>query len=81
MKDALLYILKSIVEDTDSLSVDENDDNGFVTLVIHANPSEIGKIIGKNGKIIRSIRNVIKIKAIKENKKIQISIAETNPQI
>lgn len=78
MKDALLYILQSIVEDEDSISIDETEDNGFVTLTIHVNPNEIGKVIGKNGKIIRGIRNVLKIKAIKENKKVQISIAENN---
>lgn len=78
MKEALLYILQSIVEDQESVSVDETEDNGFVTLTIHVNPDEIGKVIGKNGKIIRSIRNVVKIKAIKENKKVQISIAENN---
>lgn len=76
MKKALLYILGLIVEDTETLKVEEADEDGSVALLVYANPNEIGKIIGKNGKIIRALRNIIKIQAIKENKRVQISIAE-----
>ena len=40
----------------------------------------MGKIIGKNGKVIRAIRNVIKISAIKQNKKINVSLTEIPQQ-
>ncbi|MBI3326339.1 MAG: KH domain-containing protein [Nitrospinae bacterium] len=41
--------------------------------------ADMGKVIGKNGKIIRAIRNVIKIPAIKQNKKINVTLGENSP--
>lgn len=76
MKDALLYIIQAIVDNPDAVSIDESDDNGFVTYTVHVDPSDMGKIIGKEGKVIRSIRNVMKIPAMKEHKKVQVNLSE-----
>jgi len=76
MKDALLYILIAIVDDTDSVRVEEQEIDGILELQIFVAKEDIGKVIGKNGKIIRAIRNVIKILAMKQNKKIQVSVNE-----
>ena len=76
MKDTLLYIIQAIVDNPDAVSIDESDDNGFVTYTVHVDPSDMGKIIGKEGKVIRSIRNVMKIPAMKEHKKVQVNLAE-----
>ena len=75
MKNVLEYILENIVDG--ETSVEENEDNGFITYVVHAPQDEIGKIIGKGGKTINSIKNILKIKAIKDGKKVDIQIAET----
>lgn len=76
MKDALTYIVTSIVDHEDQVRVDEQDTNGIVNLEIFVAKEDIGKIIGKDGKIIRAIRNVMKIPAMKQNKKINISVNE-----
>jgi len=76
MKNILEFIVKQIVDNPDSVAIEETDDNGFVTLTITVAKEDMGKIIGKEGKIIRAIRNVMKIPAIKQQKKIQISLAE-----
>ncbi len=76
MKDILEFIVKQIVDNPDSVVIEETDDNGFVTLTITVAKEDMGKIIGKEGKIIRAIRNTMKIPAIKQQKKIQISLAE-----
>lgn len=76
MKDILATIVKALVDNPDDVNVEENDDNGFVTLSISVNKDDMGKIIGKEGKVIRSIRNVMKIPAMKQGKKVQISLAE-----
>lgn len=75
MKDLLFYMLQNILE-TDDFSVEEKDDNGFVVYTVSLPPNEIGKIIGKGGKTINSLKNILKIRAIKENKKIDIQVAE-----
>ena len=75
MQDTLLTIVKALVDNPDDVKVEENDDNGFVTLTITVNKDDMGKIIGKEGKVIRSIRNIMKIPAMKQGKKVQISLA------
>lgn len=79
MKDTLHYIISSIVEKPDAVVIDETTDNGLVNLTIHVDPSDMGKVIGKEGKVIRSIRNIMKVKAMKHNVRISVSIAD-NPQ-
>lgn len=76
MKDTLLYILEHIVENKDALSVEEQQQEHKTILVIHAAQEDIGKIIGKQGRIIRAIRDLIKIIAIKQHTYVDVVIAE-----
>lgn len=76
MKDALSYILSSIVDNPDKVQIDETEENGSVQLNITVAKEDMGKVIGKNGKVIRSIRNVLKIPAIKYGKKVTISLID-----
>lgn len=76
MKKALEYIVSSIVDNPDKVEINEAEDNGIINFTITVDPADMGKIIGKNGKVIRSIRNVVKISAIKQDKKINIALSE-----
>lgn len=76
MKDALIYMLTSIVDSPDEVSVEESEQDGIVNFVISVAADDMGKVIGKEGKVIRSIRNVMKIKAMKEDVRINITLAE-----
>lgn len=76
MKDTLLYILTNLVEHPDMVSVEEKDEEGKLILTISADQTDIGRIIGKHGRIIKAIRDVIKIMAIKQNRYVDIVIAE-----
>jgi uncharacterized protein len=80
MKDTLHYILTAIVDKPDSVEIDEQEDNGSVNFTVTVDPEDMGKVIGKEGKVIRSIRNVMKIKAMKQNKRINIQLAEIPQQ-
>lgn len=77
MLDILTNLVKSIVTNPESVSIHEEEKEGFTHFIISADPNDIGKIIGKEGKVIRSLRNVMKIPAIKQGKRINISLAET----
>ena len=80
MKKALEYIVTSIVESPEKVEVIEDEDNGIINFTIKVASSDMGRIIGKNGKVIRGIRNVIKIPAIKQNKKINIELLENSSE-
>lgn len=74
MKQALEYMLNAIVEG--EYSVAEEDRDGFIVYSITAPEDQIGRIIGKNGKTINALKNVLKIKAVKDNVKVDLAIAE-----
>ena len=76
MKDTLTHIITAIVDHPEDIVIEETEAEGTVSFVIHVNPEDMGRVIGKSGKVIRSIRNVMKIPAIKQNKRIDISINE-----
>lgn len=77
MKKALEYIVTQIVDSPEKVEISKAEDNGMINFAIKVASNDMGKIIGKNGKVIRAIRNVIKISAIKQNKKINIALTET----
>lgn len=76
MKDALNYIVSQIVEDPKQVEITEEEQEGVINFTVKVAKEDMGKIIGKNGKVIKAIRNVVKILAIKQGKKIYISLAE-----
>ena len=76
MRDILSQIVASIVDNPDEVEVKEEEQDGVVNFNVTVAKEDMGKIIGKNGKVIRAIRTVMKIPAIKNNKKIFISLTE-----
>lgn len=81
MKKALKYIVSQIVDDPEKVEIDEQEDQGMINYTITVAPADMGKIIGKGGKVIRAVRNVVKISAIKQNKRINIALAEIPPEV
>lgn len=76
MKNALSYIVSSIVDNPKDIVIEESEEDGVITYTITVHSEDMGKVIGKEGKIIRAIRNVMKIPAIKQGKRISVSLAE-----
>lgn len=76
MKNTLLHIVKSIASNEEAVSIDESETDGTVYFTIHVAKEDMGKIIGKEGRVIRSIRNVMKIPARKDGKRVEVSISE-----
>lgn len=73
MKDFLEYLIKNIADKTDEVSISENTDQmGIVNLSIHVDPADMGKVIGKSGRIIRAIRDLVRVLAVKENQRVNV---------
>ena len=72
MKDLLEVIVKGIVENKADVSVSEKVTNDFINLQVKVNKNDMGQVIGKQGKMAKSIRTVMKSVAGKEHKKINI---------
>lgn len=76
MKQTLEHIIKGIVDSPKDVDISEEDIEGTLTFKVHVAKEDAGKVIGKGGKVIRAIRNVLKIQAMKENKRINISLED-----
>ncbi len=76
MKDTLVFLLSRIVDHPDDIVVDESVIEDKTVLTIHANQEDFGKIIGKSGRIIRSLRDLIKLMAAKQGVYVDVVLAE-----
>ena len=74
MKELLEIIAKSLVSKPESVSVNEIVDGDIVTLELSVAEEDMGKVIGKQGKIAKAIRSVMKAAALKEEKKVNVDI-------
>lgn len=76
MKDFLVWLIKAIVDNPEKVSVREIEDNGQLTLELSVAKEDMGKVIGKRGKIIKSIRKLLGVRGVKEEKKVNIVLLE-----
>jgi len=77
MKDLLEYLVKNIVEKPKAVKVGETKTpEGFVNLQLSVAPEDMGMVIGKGGRIIRALRNLVRVKAIKENRRVNVELVE-----
>lgn len=75
MKDFLFYIISLLVDYSQEVNIEEKPiENNMYQYLISVNKEDMGKVIGKEGKIIQAIRNVAKIIAVKESKQIRIEL-------
>ena len=74
MKELLEFIAKSMVSDPDAVSVEETVKENTVVLSLSVGENDMGKVIGKQGRIAKAIRTVVKAAASHENKKVTVDI-------
>ena len=74
MKELLEYIAKSLVDKPDDVSVVAVETDSSILLELSVGEGDMGKVIGKQGKIAKAIRTVVKSAAIKTNKRIMVEI-------
>ena len=76
MKDLLTYIAKSLVENPDAVEVTEVQKEDGLVLELRVAPDDMGKVIGKHGRIAKEIRTVIKAAALRDNVKVSVDILD-----
>ena len=74
MKELLTVIAKNLVDDPDAVAVSESERDGSVVLKLTVAPDDMGKVIGKQGRIARAIRTVVKAAAVHGDEKIIVEI-------
>lgn len=75
MKDLVEVIAKALVDDPESVVVTEKEEGNTTVIEVRVAESDMGKVIGKQGRIAKAIRSVVKAAAAKEDKKVVVDIA------
>ena len=76
MGELVEFIAKSLVDNPDMVSVNEVEGSQSIIIELKVAPEDMGKIIGKQGRIAKAIRTVIKAAAIKDNKRVVVEILQ-----
>ena len=74
MKELVEIIAKSLVDNPNEVVVTEKEDGNNVTIELHVASDDMGKVIGKQGRIAKAIRSVVKAASSKENKRVDVEI-------
>ena len=76
MKELLTYIAQSLVDQPDQVTVTERESGGETVYELHVAPGDMGKVIGRQGKIAREIRTLMRAVAQKQGKRINVDIVD-----
>ena len=74
MKELVEVIAKALVDNPDEVVVTEKKDGRNIMIELHVAPSDMGKVIGKQGRIAKAIRAVVKAASTRENIKVDVDI-------
>ena len=76
MKELLLYMAKNLVDNPDAVTVVESSDEDGKVLELHVAPGDMGKVIGRQGRIAKEIRTIVKTVAQRTGEKVTVEIVD-----
>ncbi len=76
MEDLLKLLIEPLVSDIDEVKIEKKNEEGAVHFTVAVPKTDIAKVIGKEGKMVKSIKNLLKIRAIKENVFCSLEVIE-----
>lgn len=76
MKELLTYIVQSLVDKPDEVSVTEREAGGETVFEVRVAEGDMGKVIGRQGRVVREIRVLMKAVAQKQGKKVSVDILD-----
>jgi predicted RNA-binding protein YlqC (UPF0109 family) len=76
MAELLAYLARELVDEPDAVRVEMEDRDGVLVLVLHVAPDDVGKVIGRQGRIARSLRTLVRASAARDGRRVQVEIAD-----
>lgn len=77
MKELVEFIVKSLVDNPDQVEVYEVDDRSATIVEVAVAQPDMGRIIGKSGRVINSIRSIVQVAAAKQGQRVSVEILES----
>ena len=76
MTEIVEYLAKRLVDDPDAVRVEESEREGAIILQLHVAPDDVGKVIGRQGRIARALRTIVRASAARRHERVLLEIAE-----
>jgi predicted RNA-binding protein YlqC (UPF0109 family) len=76
MAELLEFLARRLVDDPDAVRVEEVDDDDTLILRLHVAQADLGKVIGRQGRIARALRTVVRASSARERRRVQLEIVE-----
>jgi len=74
MKELLKFILENIVENIEKIEINESEQDNMIIFELNSSDEDKGRIIGRDGRTIKAIRQLLQLKGYKENKKVILKV-------
>ena len=75
MAELLAYLARELVDDPGAVRVESEDRDGALVLLLHVAPGDVGKVIGRGGRIIRALRTVIRASSARDGRRVLVELA------
>ena len=76
MEELVSFIAKNLVDEPDSVKVETREEGDTVVISLSVAPGDMGKVIGRQGRIAKAVRTVVKAASVREDKKYMVDIVE-----
>jgi predicted RNA-binding protein YlqC (UPF0109 family) len=76
LENLLLFLARSLVDEPEKVEVEGRETESRVDLTLRVAQGDMGKVIGRGGRIVKAIRIVMKAASVKENKRVNVEIAD-----
>jgi predicted RNA-binding protein YlqC (UPF0109 family) len=76
VSELLAYLARELVDDPEAVRVEEEERDDALVLVLHVAPDDIGKVIGRNGRIARALRTLVRASSARDGRRVQVEIAD-----
>ena len=76
MAELLEYLAKQLVDDPESVRVERIDEEDGVVLRLHVAQDDLGKVIGRQGRIARALRTIVRAGSVRERRRVQLEIVD-----
>jgi predicted RNA-binding protein YlqC (UPF0109 family) len=80
MSALLAYLARELVDDPESVRVEEEERDDALVLVLHVAADDVGKVIGRNGRIARALRTLVRASSARDGRRVLVEIADPDPQ-
>jgi predicted RNA-binding protein YlqC (UPF0109 family) len=76
VSELLAYLARELVDEPDAVRVEEEEREDALVLVLHVAPDDVGKVIGRQGRIARALRTLVRASAVREGRRVLVEIAD-----